>query len=194
MWSTETSCNMRGKGKTKKRLTSAGLLGVALNPFNVNQHKQTPAFHQPQVATRDSICLIPKFWPVLVDSPQWPHNMGGVTQMPFLPWEAVNIQLASIWDIQCCKRLRMWLCLMIKERTTQTRWTWFRKVDLEQFRNKNDGQELLTITFKLAWRSLGLCTCCTFEFTSCSVTPHTRRTFSERMFERREGHNFNNPD
>lgn len=52
------------------------------------------------------------------------------------------------------------------------RWTGFQKVDLEQFRNTNGVSELPTITIKVVWRSLALCTCRTFKFTSCSVSPH----------------------
>lgn len=66
---------------------------------------------------------------------------------------------------------------MFMGRTTQTSWTGFRKVDLEQFRN--GSPELLTITIKVVWRSLALCTCWTFEFTSWSVSPHKCSTEEE---------------
>lgn len=112
--------------------------------------------------------------------------MSGIIQMPFLPWKAAIIQFGSIWDLQCCKPLWMWLCLMIKGRRTQTRWTGFRKVELEQFRNKNDSSELLTITIKVAWRSLGLSlTLNLWVYKLQCFTTYKRNLFNS-IFERTE--------
>lgn len=57
------------------------------------------------------------------------------------------------------------------------------RLALGRLRKKNDSSELLTITIKAVWRSLALCTWRTFEFTSRSVSPRTRETVWERMFE-----------
>lgn len=78
--------------------------------------------------------------------------------------------------------VRMWLCWMFMERTAQIWWSRCRKVDLEQFSNKNGSAELLTITIKVVWRSLGLCTRWTFEFTSCSGSP--QKCYTGEKFHR----------
>lgn len=65
------------------------------------------------------------------------------------------------------------------EKTTETRATGFRKVDLSNLEAKTAATKLLTITIKVVWRSLALYTCRTFEFTSCSVSPHKCSTEEE---------------
>lgn len=170
MRSTEPSCNMRGKGRTKKFhicwVTEGGFKALQCKQIQTNLSFQFGCKQEPETvdawfSSFDLFLYIPQN--DLIIWLDWHRCLFFLDRQL-----SYNLDLFGFFSpINDC--LRMWLCLMFMGRTTQTRCTESRKIELKQIRNKNGGSELLTITIKIVWRSLALCTCWTLEFTSCGV-------------------------